>query len=475
MMAVVPLLSGLVFLRFGHTLADLRTRLRARERAERYLLSLSMHDRLTGLPNRLALEKEIAHFLQARAGGHFRPALMLLDLDRFKHVNDTLGHDAGDELLRQFTDRLRQALGPLVRLFRLGGDEFVATLAGAPDESDVEMLCGVIEAKASEPFALKAGQAVTGISIGITYLDGNDASMADILKRADLALYMAKDVPGSSHVYHTESMGAFMQEQMQLEQEIAIGLANEQFFLEYQPIVRTTDCTVESLEALIRWRHPTRGVMAPEAFLPLAERAGHMTALGRWVMTKAIADASAWPSHIGIAVNVCAEEFRAPGFVAHIRDRLLMEGLDPSRLTIEITEAIFADDLVAVRSGLEDLRAIGVRVMLDDFGIGLSSINHLRQFPIDGLKVDRSYTEAMLDGGRETDLIDIIVKLGRAFNMPATVEGVENERQMHMALSLGAAAVQGYLISRPVPAGVVQQLLMAANGAGEKPEIRASA
>jgi EAL domain-containing protein (putative c-di-GMP-specific phosphodiesterase class I) len=236
------------------------------------------------------------------------------------------------------------------------------------------------------------------------------------------------------------------------------------------------DNQVQAFEALVRWRHPDRGVVMPDSFLPMAVHSGHIASLGRWVVGRALGDAASWPEAVGVAINVSAEELRDPGFIDHIGDCLDASGITPSRLTIEVTEAAFAADVGSVGLGLADLRQLGVRIALDDFGLGLSSINLLRSFPVDVLKVDRSFTRAMLDDGRECELVDIIVKLGRAFNMPATVEGVENERQMHMALSLGAAAVQGYLISQPVPAGEIQQLLIAANSAGEeKPEIRFSA
>lgn len=473
MIAVVPLVTGLMAYHFGQIVAALAMGLRAGKRAERHLINLSLHDRLTGLPNRLALEREIDRFIDTLPRGGSRPVLLLLDLDKFKYVNDTLGHDAGDELLRQFAERLKQTLGPLVRLFRLGGDEFVVTLDGRPDERDIERLCRVIEAQASEPFVLQVGKATTGISIGITYVMAEDQSMAEILKRADLALYVAKDEPGSSHVFHSEGLGRFMQAQAALERELGQALENEAFFLEYQPIVNVTNSDVQAFEALVRWRHIERGVILPESFLPMAVRSGHIVELGRWIISRAINDASSWPDAIGLAVNVSAEEMRAPGFVGHVSDCLARSGLEPTRLTIEVTEAALVADL---GSSLARLRELGVRVALDDFGVGLSSINLLRQFPVDLLKLDRSFTHNMLNSGRDSDLVDVIVKLGQVLNIPTIVEGVENERQMHMALSSGAAAVQGYLISRPVPAGEIQQLLIAANSAGrQEPEIRISA
>ncbi|MDB5526397.1 MAG: hypothetical protein JWM58_4160 [Rhizobium sp.] len=475
LMLTVPLLAGLVSYRFGKHSADLAAKLKARERSERNMLRLSLQDRLTGLPNRWALEREIERFAAVHGQSRFRPALLLLDLDKFKHVNDTLGHDAGDELLKQFADRLHGSLGALVRLFRLGGDEFVITLAGSPEDRDIERLCRTIKAKADEPFQLKAGRAMTGVSIGISYLDAADTGMGDLLKRADLALYIAKDIAGSSHAFHTDSLAHHMLDQMRMEQEIANGLRNDEFFLEYQPIVEAADRSYNAFEALVRWRHPQRGVLGPAAFLSIAERSGHIMALGRFVVAQAIRDATEWPDHIGIAVNVTGDEFRDSSFVQHISDNLNTHGLRASRLTIEITESILAKDMDVVRASLAELRGLGVRIALDNFGMGFSSINHLREFPVDLLKVDRSFTQAIVNGGRETELVDIIMRLGRIFNVSATVEGVETQHQMDMAFTLGASAVQGYHISRPIPANSVRELIFSAGFEPLEPALLVSA
>jgi diguanylate cyclase (GGDEF)-like protein len=452
---VTPLFASIAFYWFGSVKADLLERLKVREKVERRLLHLSLHDRLTGLPNRMALEKEILDYLAARGKGHFRPALMLLDLDKFKHVNDTLGHDAGDELLCIFSDRIVNSLGPLARLFRLGGDEFVISVAGSPDDADIGRLCRRIETLAGMPFELKSGKAIIGVSIGISFVEDGDQAMADVMKRADLALYAAKEVAGSSHIFHTAPLAEDMLERMRIEQEIAGGLLRDEFFLEYQPIVSASSRELTAFEALVRWQHPTRGVLEPESFLAIAERSGHIMALGKFVVARAIEDASRWPDAIGIAVNVTGDEFKDPHFTDHVRTALAIHAFDPARLTIEITESIFTVDIALVRQGLAELREIGVQVAIDDFGVGFSSINHLKQFPVDRLKVDRSFTHTMLEGGRETELVSIILKLGSLFNVQTTIEGVENEDQLELVRALGAGDVQGFLISRPVPANTV--------------------
>ncbi|MBX9456011.1 MAG: EAL domain-containing protein [Rhizobium sp.] len=455
---MLPLIFSVAFFLFGRREEMLRLRLSAGQVIERELLHLSLHDRLTGLPNRASLEREIERFVRARRRGRSRPAFLLLDLDKFKHVNDTLGHDAGDELLQLFAARMSGAVGAQARIFRLGGDEFVMTVAGMPDNGDVERLCHAIEARASEPFDLAAGRAVIGVSIGIAHFEADDHAMADVMKRADLALYAAKDIAGSSHVFHDRALARDMQERMRMEQDIAAGLLREEFFVEYQPVVSATTREIAAFEALVRWRHPRLGILGPEHFLAVAERSGHLLALGRFVIARAIEEAARWPESIGVAVNVTGDEFRDRQLVRYVETMLDIHQVAPRRLTIEITEAAFTVDTAVIRKSLADLSKLGVKIAIDDFGMGFSSINHLRQFPIDRLKIDRSFTQAMLQGGRETELVEIILRLGHVFGISTTVEGVENEDQLAVARALGAAEVQGFLISRPIPAGAANAL-----------------
>jgi diguanylate cyclase (GGDEF)-like protein len=474
-MAFMPIIFGLVFYRIGIGRADLALKLKAKERSERRLRQFSLSDRLTGLPNRVALEIEIARFIEAGRKGAFHPALLLMDLDRFKNVNDTLGHDTGDLLLKEFGDRISRTIGPLARLFRLGGDEFVISVAGRPEPEDLERLCGMIEREAFKPYDLPNGKAQTGISIGIAFVEAEDLAMNAVMKRADLALYSAKELQGPSHVYYSPALANNVEQQMRLEQEIASALANDEFITEYQPIVSAGDRELKAFEALVRWQHPTRGLLLPDQFLALAEKTGHILALGRKVVARAIEDASRWPAHIGVAVNVSGNEFRDPNFARYVGQCLSRCKVEPYRLTIEITESIFTIDIETVTGALEELRAIGIKIALDDFGSGFSSINHLRSFPIDKLKIDRSFTRALFESGRGVELVDIILKLGRAFDIPATVEGVETEDQIDLVRALGAADVQGYLISKPMPANVIAAMLSTANTAGHGQPFRISA
>lgn len=471
----VPLFMAAVFYRFGRIKAELLVRLGAGEVIERELLYMSLHDRLTGLPNRTSLERQIGRFSAARGKERSRPAFLLLDLDKFKHVNDTLGHDAGDELLQLFSARITAVVGPQARIFRLGGDEFVITVEGAPSDADIESICRSIAARAAEPFQLRAGRAVIGASIGVAYFEADDRGLPDVMKRADLALYAAKEIAGSAHVFHDRVLADGMQERMRTEQEIASGLLREEFFVEYQPVVSALTREVAAFEALVRWRHPRRGVLSPEHFIAIAERSGHMLALGRFVLGRAIADAGRWPEAIGVAVNVTGNEFRDPHFVNHIRTMLELHGVAPGRLTIEITEAAFTIDTAIIRKGLSELRTLGVKVAIDDFGVGFSSINHLRQFPVDRLKVDRSFTRELLEGGRGSELVEIILKLGKVFGIRTTVEGIESEDQLEAVRALGAADVQGFLISRPLPAGAASAFAFSQAGGAAGTPMRFSA
>ncbi|MDO9414583.1 putative bifunctional diguanylate cyclase/phosphodiesterase [Pararhizobium sp.] len=452
----LPIVSGAVAYRMGKTRSGLIDNLHQHEKDELRLIRNAHQDPLTGLGNRFALEEDISGLITGKSA---RIALLLIDLDKFKFVNDTLGHDAGDALLTSVANRLDVALAGQATVYRLGGDEFVATIPGAPSSGTVADLCQLIAGLFIEPFDIFGAPFSVGGSIGATFLELDDRSMSQLLKRADLALYKAKSIPGNASMFYNAAMAEEAGTRQQLEADLSRALRNGEFFLEYQPIVGVESRAVRSFEALLRWQHPVKGVIQPDLFIPIAENSGLILPMGNWVVKTACEEAARWPAPTGVAVNVAGNQFKDRAFVGFIKQCLAETGLAPGRLTIEITESIFSVDPGIIGESLSELRRHGVRVALDDFGIGFSSINNLRNFPLDQLKVDRSFANAMLGSQRDAELVDLILKLGAMFQVTTTIEGIETEGQLDFIRSLGAAEAQGFLISRPVPADDVLAFL----------------
>ena len=449
---VMPLVGGVLFHQWGRCRSRLVRELDLRRRTEENLSRIVHTDQLTGIANRFALERDIRDRLSGGTTPADRTALLLLDLDRFKFVNDSMGHDTGDELLVALGKRLIEAMAGTATVYRLGGDEFVIVVAGTPSDGKIEDICLTIKNLFAEPFQLSAAQFWTGGSIGVAYVEPDDGSMSAVLKRADLALYKAKEIAGNSHMVYEPRMAAEATKKGEIEYDLSRALAAGEFFLEYQPIVGIESRAIRSFEALIRWRHPQKGIIPPDRFIGAAEKTGLILPIGNWVVRTACLEAARWPAPTGVAVNVAGDQFKDRAFVAHVKACLAEAGLAPGRLTIEVTESIFSVDAAIISNSLTELRAHGVRIALDDFGIGFSSINNLRRFPLDQLKVDRSFTRSMLGNQRDADLVDIILQLGNTFQVSTTIEGIETEGQMEFVRALGASEAQGFLISRPVSA-----------------------
>ena len=465
-LALMPVFFGVGFYQIGRSKAQLIDELAQRRQTEQQLSHDAYHDRLTGLANRFCLERDIQAVVEA--GEEARPALLLLDLDRFKFVNDSLGHDAGDALLAAIAVRLKRALKAPAQVYRLGGDEFVVTIPGQPSQGKIENVCSTICTLFEEPFELKRNRVASGCSIGVTFMEAGDTSMSELLKRADLALYEAKEVHGSGFRFFDADLAADVQARAEIEHDLTEAITAGEFFLEYQPIVGVESRAVRSFEALVRWQHPQKGVIMPGVFIPVAEKTGLILPLGNWVVREACREAATWPGPAGVAVNVVGDQFKDRAFVDYVKQCLAETGLAPGRLTIEVTESVFSVDETVIRESLCELRDHGVRVALDDFGVGFSSINNLRAFPIDQLKIDRSFAHAMMESKRDADLVDIILKLGQTFQVATTVEGIESESQLDFIRQRGASEAQGFLISGPVAAADVQRILL-------KPETRLSA
>lgn len=439
----LPLVGAAVGWRLAAWDALLRERIRRLEGGASELAVASQVDRLTGLGTRQAL---------ASLGRPSRGALLLIDLDRFKYVNDTLGHAAGDALLVAVAERLRQAAGEEAQLYRHGADEFAVVLPKVTQRAVAEFVCLEIEHALAQPFELAHGRVLAGVSIGATLMTAQDKDISSALHRADLALYGAKEVFGPSHAFHDEKLACEVMEALELERDLSRGFVDGEFYLEYQPIVAVENGDVRSLEALLRWHHPRRGLVTPDVFIPLAEKTGIIQVIGKWVVQQACAAAATWPAPTGVSVNVSGDQFKDPYFVTHILDCLVETGLAPERLTIEVTEAVFSIDIDLVCRCLAELRSGGVRIALDDFGTGFSSINNLRLFPLDELKIDRSFACQMLETSQGAKLVDLMHKLSETFQISTTIEGIETKNQLDFIKLLGIGEAQGFLFSKPFAA-----------------------
>lgn len=446
----LPLVGTAVGWRIASWEAMLHERIRGLEGGATALKAASRFDPLTGLGNRQALHESLEAMVAPR--GSSGGTLLLIDLDRFKYVNDTLGHAAGDALLVAVADRLRQAAGEGALLFRLGADEFAAILPHVTRRPVAQFVCLAIEDALAAAFELEHGRVMAGVSIGATLILADDRDVAAVLQRADLALYRAKEVFGPAHAFHDESLAREVKDGLELERDLSRGFVDGEFYLEYQPIVAVENGDVRSLEALLRWRHPTRGLITPDIFIPLAEKTGIIQLIGKWVVQQACAAATTWPAPTGVSVNVSGDQFKDPNFVMYILDCLVETGLSPERLTIEVTEAVFSVDIDLVCRSLAELRSSGVRIALDDFGTGFSSINNLRLFPLDELKIDRSFAKQMLETSQGAKLVDLMHKLSETFQIRTTIEGIETSNQLDFIKRLGIGEAQGFLFSKPFAA-----------------------
>jgi diguanylate cyclase (GGDEF)-like protein len=423
-----------------------------RRAAEERILHTARHDVLTDLPNRLLFRERLQEALSGAERSSEPFAVLWLDLDRFKAVNDALGHHTGDALLVSVGHRIRQCLrnGDLVA--RLGGDEFaILQLAGDQPGTAARLAARLIE-ELSRPFDVEHHQLHVGTSVGIALWPANGLNADELLKNADLALYRAKaDGRGTFRFFEPE-MDEQVKARRGLELELRTALAKEQFELHYQPIVETGARKVVAFEALVRWRHPERGLIAPAEFIPLTEETRLIVQLGEWVLRRACSEAARWREPIDVTVNVSAAQFASRGLVQMVENALALSGLPPRRLQLEITETVLMHDPEAANKVFSQLRALGIRIALDDFGTGYSSLSYLREFSFDKIKIDRSFVRELAANSESLAFIRTIVGLGATLGIPVCVEGVETQDQYDWVRALGCAEIQGFLISRPMPA-----------------------
>ena len=439
----VPMASGAAVRTF--------TDVTARKQAERLSHHMARHDGLTGLPNRTLFRERLTdHFAEVERGvGSF--AVLCLDLDRFKAVNDTLGHPAGDALLRQVAERIAGLVAPGDTFARLGGDEYAIIQAdGSVPETSERLARAIIDA-VRRPFDLEGQVVSVGVSIGIAIapLDGGDADA--LFKNADLALYRAKGAGRNALRYYEAAMDAAIQARLALELELRRALDRGQFTLVYQPVVAIPTGRVAAFEALLRWEHPEHGTIGPGEFIPIAEDARLIVPIGAWVLREACREAASWPEQTVVSVNISAIQVEDAGLLASVLSALSASGLPAHRLQLEITETVLMHENETVLCALHALRDAGIRIALDDFGTGHASLTYLRQFPLDGIKIDRSFVQG-LDNATNAAILAAVIGLGRALGITVTAEGVETADQLERVRLAGCTEVQGYLFSRPLSA-----------------------
>ena len=425
----------------------------ARRRAEERVRGLALRDPLTGLPNRRMLRELLARELAQAGREGSRLALLLVDLDDFKQVNDTLGHSAGDELLLEVARRLRMGVREGDHVARLGGDEFAVLAVGAQEADAFGSLARRLVAAFATPFAVAGAEARTGASIGVAIWPDDGENAEALLGRADLALYAAKEAGRGTWRFFRPAMQARAEALVAFARDLHKALERGELALHYQPVVDLADLRPRAFEALLRWQHPERGLVPPSALLPAAERNRLIVPLSQWVTAEALRHAAAWRADglgdVPVAVNLTAQALAADGFAEHVADRLQLEDLPGSALLVEVAEGAVADDRKVV-TALEELRSVGVRVAIDDFGTGCSSLARLRDLPLDLLKIDGTFLVTPCPKGEA--ILRAVVELGRSLGLPVAVEGVETESHLALARRVGAGWAQGYLFARPMPA-----------------------
>lgn len=422
-----------------------------RRKGEKQIAYLAAHDALTGLPNRAsfidALEK-------ATADGAGNTAVFLLDLDRFKAVNDTLGHAAGDQLLKEVGVRLRAEIREGDTVARLGGDEFaiLQKLDDASHEPAISLALRIIGVIA-KPFELDGHIASVGTSIGIALCPEQGTDRSDLMKKADLALYAVKAEGRNDFRIYDAAMKKVVEHQKLLETELAEAIEREEFELYYQPVFDTKTKKIAGAEALIRWHHPSRGLLFPDSFIPMAEETGLIVALGEWVLQQACRDAAAWPGDLKVAVNLSARQFKPGNLFDVVLCSLVESGLNPQRLELEVTETALLDHQAEHLQTLRQLKNIGISIVLDDFGTGYSSARYLTLYPFDKIKIEKSFIQGMGTQRESSAIIASALALARGLDIAVTAEGVETQERLHQLTLAGVDFAQGYLIGRPVTLG----------------------
>ncbi|MGH6851151.1 MAG: EAL domain-containing protein [Methylocella sp.] len=428
-------------------------------KAEARIAHMAHHDALTGLPNRVLFHERLDEALLRVRRYAEMLAVLCLDLDQFKNVNDTLGHPAGDKLLVAVAERLRTCLRDCDMAARFGGDEFAVLQTGLAGPHEAGALADRIVAQLSEPFDIDGQQALIGASAGIALAPADGETSEQLLGNADIALYQAKEGGRGVVRFFEPSMDAHLRARRTLELDLRNALAAGELEVYYQPLVTLEIGVISGFEALLRWHHPQRGMVYPAQFIPLAEEIGLIVPIGEWVLGQACAEAAAWPDGLKVAVNLSPVQFKKGNFIQAVISTLQSTGLPAARLELEITESILLEESKTNLATLHRLRALGVGISMDDFGTGYSGLSYLRSFPFDKIKIDRSFIAALGESGDCRAIVRAITNLGSSLGIPTTAEGAETEEQLACAREAGCTEMQGYLFSRPIPASEIAGLL----------------
>ncbi len=431
-----------------------------RQRVEDQIAHMARHDALTDLPNRVLLRERLEHELKRVKRGE-NLAVLCLDLDHFKSINDTLGHPIGDELLKLVADRLRSCTREPDTIARLGGDEFAIIMTQMHQPEDAAVLARRIRESIIKPYQVDGHQIVTDISIGISIAPIDGAEPDQLLKNADMALYGAKGDGRGIYRFFEAEMDKRMKERRDLEMDLRQALNNHEFALHYQPLVNLQTQEITAFEALLRWNHPTRGLISPADFVPIAEETGLIVPIGEWVLRTACRETANWPEHVKVAVNLSPAQLKSKNLLPMIVNALADYGIQPNRLQLEITETMLMQNTFATLTTLHQLRKLGVQIAMDDFGTGYSSLSYLRSFPFDKIKIDRSFIQDLSNGAEPRAIVHAVAGLAKCLNMISTAEGVETQQQLDTLQAVGCTEMQGYLFSRARPADKVRELFEA--------------
>lgn len=434
-----------------------------RTRADEKIAHMAHYDALTDLPNRVLFRERLEQALKAVRPGE-QLAVMYIDIDEFKSVNDALGHPIGDELLKHVAGRLRACLRETDVAARLGGDEFAVIQSAVRSQSETTHLVHQIYQAIREPMECVGHLITTDASIGIALAPGDGLDIDQLLKNADLALYGAKGDGRRTYRFFEAGMDARAKARRSLELELRQALTEGGFDLHYQPVLNLEDGRISCCEALLRWRHPERGMISPAEFIPIAEETGLINELGHWVLDTACSEAVNWPDHVRVAVNVSPVQFKSQTLALNVASALAASGLAAGRLELEITEAVLIRDDEVALEVLHQLRKLGVRIALDDFGTGYSSLSYLQRFPFDKIKIDRAFIKDLAGAGASASIVQAVVNIAAASDMTTTAEGVETEQQRNLLHILGCTEMQGYLFSPAIPAVEIRQLLRSHRG-----------